>query len=145
MPKKSPENQKHTSCHYKTRLIGWRRRRERPDFFHKCEAHRNILVISRIKQVCDAMTRYFVCLKVEAEERGGDDETIDHDARLVDSEVSTALHNVLGILVSCYVVVANQEVHEAEVAQKHEEFRVGIKESEVGERGKSSTSTTFSI
>jgi hypothetical protein len=79
------------------------------------------------------MTRDFVCLEVEAEEHGHDNETVDHDARLVNSEVSTVLHNMLGILVGCYVVVVNQEIHEAQVAQKREELRVRIKESEVGE------------
>lgn len=58
------------------------------------------------------MMRHFVCLKVEAEEHGSDNETVDHDTQFVNSKVSTVLHNMLGILVSHYVVVANKEVHE---------------------------------
>ena len=111
MPKQRSENEKCVSRCHKAQLVCWCRRREGPDFFHKRVAQWDILAVSRIEQVRDAMGGNFVCLKVEVEERGSDDEAVDHDAGLANSEVSTMLHDMLGILVCCNIIVANQGVH----------------------------------
>jgi hypothetical protein len=48
------------------------------------------------------------------EEHQGDNKTIDHDARLVNSDIPAALHNMLGILVSCYIVITDK-VHQVQL------------------------------
>ena len=87
MSKKRAEYQKSTSCCHKAWLICGRRRRERPDFFHQGEAQRNILTISGIEQVRDAMRGHFILLEVEVDERwgsvaGGSSRTFLHDELL---------------------------------------------------------------
>ena len=145
MSKKRAEYQKSTSCCHKAWLICRRRRRERPDFFHQGEAQRNILTISGIEQVRDAMRGHFILLEVKVDERWGDKEAVDHNTGLANSEVPAALHNVLGVLVSRYVVVANKEVHQAQVPKQFKELGIGVKRSVVCESGQSRSSTTFSI
>ena len=102
-------------------------------------------MISGVEQVGDVMRRYFVCLKMEMEESRSNDKTVDHDARLVNQEVSAVLHNMLGILVSCYIIVTNQYVHEVEIPQKHEKLRIRFGWMDMGEFGESRPLMAFSI
>ena len=113
MLKKRPKHQKCTSRHHKTRLIYWRRRWERPDLLHQGVTQWNVLTITGIEQVRNAMRGNVVSLEVEAQERRSDNEAVNHEAGLANGKVSATLHNVFRVLVSRYIVVANQEIHEA--------------------------------
>ena len=61
------------------------------------------------------MKGYLVRLEVEAYECRSDHEAVDHDPGLANSKVSAALHYMLGILVSCYIVIADQKVHQTQL------------------------------